>query len=251
MREEDTDYSTYPSREEPAEPAAGFVGDLTNDEVRLDQLRQAVLERVESLAQIPELLHRLNETDWALWLNDARSHVGVCAGCRRFVRVAETVTLPELVWLGDTPFCHACSERVLAEHTFTCEACSHEFHARITPAPFAICPECDSPGMTLAMSSLWAQLQRARKLNLPATLTPREWLDTLEYFDWRCAYCGRADFAAMDHYIPVVKGGGTTRNNCVPACVSCNSVKGGKHPHGGQLKPAAYARAARYLGQFE
>lgn len=237
--------------ERPAEQPSGCAGDLSMGEVALDQLRQAVFERVENLAQIPDLLRRLDETDWALWLNDVRSHVGVCAGCRRYVRVAETTSLPELVWLGDTPFCHECAQQVLAEHTFACDACGHDFHARTPPSPFNICPECESPGMALAMSSLAAQLLRARRLNLPATLTPREWLDTLEYFDWRCAYCGRADFAAMDHFIPVTKGGGTTRNNCVPSCVSCNSIKGGKHPHGGSLKPAAYERAGRYLAQVE
>jgi 5-methylcytosine-specific restriction endonuclease McrA len=103
----------------------------------------------------------------------------------------------------------------------------------------------------MAMSSLAAQLLRANRLNLPATLTVREWLDTLEYFGWRCAYCRRADFAAMDHFIPVTQGGGTTHANCVPACVSCNSAKGGRSPAGLSIKPEAYARVERYLAQFD
>jgi hypothetical protein len=72
----------------------------------------------------------------------------------------------------------------------------------------------------------------------------------LEYFGWRCAYCQRADFACMDHFVPIVQGGGTTQGNCVPACVSCNSAKGGKHPHS-LIKADAFTRVAQYLSQFE
>ena len=230
---------------------SGYVGDLTAEDVRLDQLRQAIFERVEQVADIPALLRRLNETDWAHWLNDMRARVVVCAHCHRYARLSDTTDLPELTWLGDRLFCHECAEQVLAEHTFTCEACGHDYHAQRRPALFAICPECDSPGVTLAASSLAAQLLRASRLNLPATLTLRQWLDTLEYFGWRCAYCGRVDFAAMDHFVPVTQGGGTTQGNCVPACVSCNSAKGGRSPHSQPIKQDAFARVARYLAQFE
>jgi hypothetical protein len=250
MSSEDFWYESAAQEEQPDDGPL-TVGNLTMDDVRLDQLRQAVFERVEHLDQIPELLRQLNATDWAVWLADMPARVATCTGCHRYVRLADATTLPELVWLGDSVFCHACAQQVLADHTFTCEACGHEFHARNRPMPFAVCAECESPGMTMAMSSLAAQLLRARRLNLPATLTLREWLDTLEYFGWRCAYCRRADFACMDHFMPVAQGGGTTQANCVPACVSCNSTKGGKSPHGYVIKPEAYARVARYLEQFE
>ena len=229
----------------------GLVGDLTMEDVHLDQLRQAIFERVEHLDQIPALLRKLGATDWALWLADMRAHIGVCAQCHRYVRMADATTLPELVWLGDRVFCHTCAQQVLAKHTFTCEACGHDFHARHPPSPFIVCPDCESPGLTLAMTSLAAQLQRARRLDLPATLTLREWLDTLEYFDWCCAYCRRMEFACMDHFVPVTQGGGTTKDNCVPACVSCNSTKGGRHPNIRPSRTEGYARVAHYLAQFE
>jgi rRNA maturation protein Nop10 len=34
----------------------------------------------------------------------------------------------------------------------------------------------------------------------------------------------------LDHYIPLSLGGGTTKKNCLPACVLCNSEKLGKSP---------------------
>jgi 5-methylcytosine-specific restriction endonuclease McrA len=44
----------------------------------------------------------------------------------------------------------------------------------------------------------------------------------------KCYYCG-ASFApkqlTLDHVVPLVRGGRTTKGNCVPACKECNSKK--------------------------
>ena len=43
-----------------------------------------------------------------------------------------------------------------------------------------------------------------------------------------CAHCGRK-FAAseltMDHVVPIVRGGKSTKGNVVPSCKACNSAK--------------------------
>ncbi len=44
----------------------------------------------------------------------------------------------------------------------------------------------------------------------------------------RCHYCGgsfRADELSMDHVVPLVRGGKSTRGNVVPACKECNNRK--------------------------
>ncbi len=236
--------------DEPQAEPEGCVGDLTMQEVYLDQLREALYERAGGIDQITDLLQQLKETDWVVWLNNAGARITVCRGCNHYVRVSEATTLSELTWLGDGLYCLECAERILSEHTFTCDICGHDFHARTPPAPFYICPECDSPSVAFALSSLAAQLARAKRQGLPATLTPRQWLNTLDYFSWRCAYCLRADFTCLDHYVPVVQGGGTTQGNCVPACTSCNSAKGGRAPQGYLIKASAFTRVAEYLAQF-
>jgi 5-methylcytosine-specific restriction protein A len=46
-----------------------------------------------------------------------------------------------------------------------------------------------------------------------------------------CYHCGQKFKPAeltMDHLIPVVRGGKSTKNNCVPSCKDCNSKKGYK-----------------------
>jgi hypothetical protein len=67
-----------------------------------------------------------------------------------------------------------------------------------------------------------SQLERAKTLGAEATLTLIDWLVNLEIFDWQCAYCQSKPFQIMSHIIPLPHGG-TTPENCVPACYSCSS----------------------------
>src|SRR5438874_10825066 len=69
-----------------------------------------------------------------------------------------------------------------------------------------------------------AQLQRARTIHAEATLTLVDWLTTLEYFHWQCAYCASKPFQVLSHLIQLPLGG-TTPENCVPACYACRTSK--------------------------
>lgn len=44
----------------------------------------------------------------------------------------------------------------------------------------------------------------------------------------RCYYCGaivRPNELTMDHVVPIIRGGRSTKANIVPACKTCNSKK--------------------------
>ena len=70
------------------------------------------------------------------------------------------------------------------------------------------------------------QRRRARKRSLPATLTRAEWEAIKAAYKGRCAYCGKKPKRlTQDHVIPISKGGGTTKENIVPACHPCNVQK--------------------------
>lgn len=76
---------------------------------------------------------------------------------------------------------------------------------------------------------VYDQRRRAQKKSLPSTFTNEEWAAAMGYFDYRCAYCGKdARELAQDHFIPVAKNGGYTRDNIIPSCTHCNSSKGKK-----------------------
>ncbi len=72
--------------------------------------------------------------------------------------------------------------------------------------------------------------RRALESGCKSTLTAEEWLENLETFNWRCAYChGPLSPPTMDHVIPLVQGGEHTKENVVPSCLSCNQRKGHKN----------------------
>jgi len=68
-------------------------------------------------------------------------------------------------------------------------------------------------------------LERARDAGLAATLTLEQWLVTIAAFNGLCAYCKHEPFCELDHVRPVTRQGGTTGENCVPACALCNASK--------------------------
>ena len=73
---------------------------------------------------------------------------------------------------------------------------------------------------------LHGQNQRAKQAGARHDLTMEQWLETLEYFDHQCAYCGGPN-DVIEHYLPVSIAG-TTVSNCIPACVQCNNMKDSK-----------------------
>jgi hypothetical protein len=75
-----------------------------------------------------------------------------------------------------------------------------------------------------------SQCFRAHTLRAEATLTLVEWLETLNYFHWCCAYCQSRPCQVMSHYIALPEGG-TTATNCIPACYRCRCCRSGDDEH--------------------
>jgi hypothetical protein len=69
------------------------------------------------------------------------------------------------------------------------------------------------------------QRREAKKRSLPATLTVKQWHEIVNAFDGKCAYCGEEKPLTQDHFIPVSKNGGYTKENIIPSCLSCNCSK--------------------------
>lgn len=66
---------------------------------------------------------------------------------------------------------------------------------------------------------------RARKASVPhERYSPKA---IFEKHNWLCVYCGEPA-KALDHVIPLFRGGSDTAKNLVAACRSCNSSKGHK-----------------------
>lgn len=96
------------------------------------------------------------------------------------------------------------------------------------------------------------QKREAKKRTLPRTLTSSQWKAILSHFDNKCAYCGEPlTKAEQEHFIPLSKGGGYTKNNIVPACAKCNLSKSNKNPLDWLVTQAhgfiSYLRITQYL----
>ena len=89
-----------------------------------------------------------------------------------------------------------------------------EYHRRYYRTP---------KGMAIAQHN--GAKRRAQKLKLPTDLTSDKWLEILDFFNYRCVYCGVSGRMAMDHVIPLHQNGHHVSGNVLPACKSCNSSK--------------------------
>lgn len=68
----------------------------------------------------------------------------------------------------------------------------------------------------------WFAGNRFRRRNAPLTEEAMAWLESLE--NPLCTYCGEpAD--TIDHIVPIVRGGDSSRENLTPACMDCNRKK--------------------------
>lgn len=87
-------------------------------------------------------------------------------------------------------------------------------------------------------SNIQAQAIRTKAQGFEATFDAEDWEFALMYFDNRCAVCGRQrgfwHTLAMDHWIPLSRGGGFVPGNIVPLChgdaSACNRVKADQLP---------------------
>ena len=95
-----------------------------------------------------------------------------------------------------------------------CEICGHIYDIRKNPSTW-ICPRCD-PNKTREAEKLLYTLQKEPKSD--KTLTIEVWIQILDHFNWKCAYCLEKQYVQMDHFMPRSLKGLTTIDNCVPSC---------------------------------
>lgn len=76
----------------------------------------------------------------------------------------------------------------------------------------------------LETTRIWKANWRAERYGAKSTLTVKEWLEILNSYEGKCAYCSDT-FSGIDHVTPFSRGGENTKENVVPTCSSCNHKK--------------------------
>lgn len=88
---------------------------------------------------------------------------------------------------------------------------------------------------------------RAKQAGAAKSITVEDRRRLLGYYGHRCAYCLRPESEvgtlALDHMVPLSRGGENAPDNLVPACQSCNSRKRNRTPLEFLASMAAPARA--------
>jgi hypothetical protein len=161
-------------------------------------IEECVFDTALSMQQRPDLYNKA----WAL-LNDPRFDRLI----RKLGQIREEETAVSQAWLEKRAACVLCGG----------------------PGGFyrldGLCDDCHhSKPSTPPVNGIRSALARARQARIPATLTEEEWQRTIEHFGDRCAYC-KGPWCLVEHATPIPRGG-TTADNCLPACTSCNIQKG-------------------------
>lgn len=165
---------------------------------------------------------------------------GWCDYCSQQFPRAELMSVtdendPITIRSSYSQLCASCREKIRATHRKTCVLCGTVFMTEYSYAALSLCDVCATPVNLKEDKRVKTHCWRALRDGLPSSLTLPEWLQTVADFNNLCAYCQTESFSDLEHFIPVHAGGGTTVNNCVPACSVCNTRKNKRHPDGGRL----------------
>lgn len=219
--------------------------------------------------EIRELVWRLARTDWQYVFKEDTED---CFHCKKEFPYHELSEIDKYFY---------CKECLSDEKLGRCDRCKGPFllqvyeYKRLCPlCEEQICAICDEPTLpvkwdylhhvvcpaclaTRGLPNTWERAEsikiathreRAYHRELMGFLSIRDWIETLEYFQWRCAYCLDRPYEHLDHFIPLTKGGHTLPNNCVPACLPCNRSKGQREPERVEGIPqSALMRVKSYL----
>jgi 5-methylcytosine-specific restriction endonuclease McrA len=117
--------------------------------------------------------------------------------------------------------CQYCGSQEVSKYGFVCEGCKEKRDARKR-----MFHEERQKASERVRRAVKTNLRRARNAGTPATLTLDEWLSIIAMYNGLCSYCKKRPYEVLEHKIPIELGGGTTAENCVPACTSCNIAKG-------------------------
>lgn len=83
-----------------------------------------------------------------------------------------------------------------------------------------------NPEMYRQRTQVHSNHQRALRIGRESSFHWIDWVDVLERFHYRCAYCGAGDcLLDVEHIEPVFCGGKNIVGNIAPACRPCNAQK--------------------------
>lgn len=192
----------------------------------IDHVVKAVVQRCHTEEEVCELLSGLASVNWVEAIAKKRYEDSLrpCQMCNEW-KVVYTFSYVLDRNAAGFVFHHTCPECIEEiKNTWSCSYCDKIYPSLLMQDRDYVCSKCRHISELVKIQNM-----RAKKLDLPATLTVWQWREAIRYFNGKCAYGDHA-YEVLEHYLPVTKGGGTIVGNCVPACNACNLKKGNRHP---------------------
>jgi len=244
-----------------------------SEQIELVELRRSIAELVQTEDEVHTVLRMLEETDWGPLIAEAQSsrlsqraleaqwqeeeeerrkireaydqRLAPCGLCRKpvpynqlaYPRPKSRTYQREIPRHDFRLYCPECRKTVIEKYKRICKICNNKFIANNHQNT---CPQCWWKDEKNLSAQVKTARVRARENKRDATLTVKQWRSTVEHFEGKCAYCQRMPMEALDHFIPITKGGGTTEDNCVPICNSCNNHKTGYNPNNHEILSIRY-----------
>ena len=237
----------YPTRPEDLEELVRSlvltITELSHTREEAEYWAAGVIDRLRCVDWNTQFIEKKSRDDswldaWRSKEEERNNEAVVCEKCGRMLRRADSVRLENIPKYRYASLCTECADSVVADYQLwenrtylcLCQVCQTNHTARHPDQGTYLCEACDNTFHRRELHRVRSHLRRAREAGLEATLTLAQWLQTIDNFSGLCAYCQLQPFQAIEHFVPISQGGGTTIVNCIPVCNQCNSQKNKQHP---------------------
>lgn len=129
------------------------------------------------------------------------------SGCSECGRLIPQKSGHRLESISRGPYCLHCMRKAVEYQFIFCQHCGKKTASSLED----YCYDC-YPMYRAYGSQVSYHLGRARAAGTPATLTVPQWMATVNYFHEKCAYCQSRPSQAVEHFLPISLGGGTTQD---------------------------------------
>lgn len=253
-------------------------------ETKLNLLRREIARAADTEEEVEDIVLELLATNWKeVMLRDKIK----CTACKTMILYHEAhFFLTRHSSSKKMPHCNDCYTRLIERECFSskcqnrfittlgedrtfCLSCDTGKEENLSylgicavcngfcPRKFGICYSCmpkrgiDKTWLRREYVKVQTHKENAVWHGASGEFTLAEWIVTLEYFHWLCAYCLVHPYEHLEHFVPLTLGGDTARSNCVPSCEECNAIKGQTHPDAiTDIPKADLDRVRTYLAQF-
>lgn len=217
-------------------------------DIVLEDVRAVLLRSGLDCDEIRKVINELRKIDWyeLAKLRDAAvdkkeqlylSEIVPCEECRKPMQRRENKVSKYKgtgIYALHGYHCADCMDKIDALYEPPCLICGEKVFVTKRNRGNVVCPKCANENggdaiVYFEKARVDLHNTRAKSRGQEGTLTLTEWMEILRKYEFKCAYCGR-QYEALEHHVPLSRGGGTVASNCVPSCHRCNSTKGAKHP---------------------